>query len=99
MFILLFVMACHVAAHRFAVTPKMDFHTKGFGLGEASLIGTHGSLSQSQPSVHRVGGNAGWVGVWDTRDDTSDFVVRDVMPTAAGVENGGGDIDALPNLS
>lgn len=98
MFILLFTMACHMIAHRFAVTPRMDFQTKGLGLGEASLADAriHGSLSQSQPNVPRVGGSGGWFGLWETRDDDSDFVVRESMRKVADVGSGDG-FDASPD--
>jgi len=89
-----------MVAHRFAITPRMDFQTKGLGLGEAGLVDSHlhGRLSQPQPSVPRVGGSNGWFGFWETRNDDSDFVVREYMRTAADVGNGD-DIDALPNLA
>jgi hypothetical protein len=93
MFILLFMMACHMIAHRFAITPRMDFQTKGLGLGEAG-VHIHGSLSQSQPNVPHVEEGTGW----GTRDKASDFVVRDSVHNVANVGSGG-DIDALPNLA
>ena len=100
MFILLFTMACHMIAHRFAITPRMDFQAKGLGLGEAGLADAHihGSLSQSQPNVPRVGGSDGWF--WETRDEGEgpDFVVRDTMRNVANVGNGD-DLDALPNFA
>lgn len=87
-------------AHRFAITPRMDFQAKGLGLGEAGLAGAHihGSLSQSQPDVPPVGANTDWFGFSETRDGASDFVVREGIPGVAGVENGG-DIDAFPDLA
>lgn len=85
-------MTCHMVAHRFAVTPRMDFQTKGLGLGEGNLPGIHGSLSQSQPDVPHDGG---WFGFWEARDDVSDFVVRDYMHNVANVGNG---VDSLPDL-
>lgn len=77
----------------------MDFQTKGLGLGEAGLVDPHrihGGLSQ--PDVRRVEGNAGWFDFGETRDDASDFVVRESMPNNAYVGNG--DVsDALPHLA
>jgi len=102
MFILLFTMACHMIAHRFAITPRMDFQTKGLGLGEAGLADAHihGSLSQSEPNVPRVGGSDSWFGFWEARDEGEDpdFVVRDSMRGVANVGNGD-DVDALPNFA
>jgi len=85
MLILLLTMACHMVAHRFAMTPRMDFHSKGLGLGEAGLADPriHGSLSQSQPDIPPVGGSTSWFGLWETHDDTSDFIVRESPPTVA----------------
>lgn len=78
----------------------MDFQAKGLGLGEAGLADAHihGSLSQSQPNVPRVGGSDGWF--WETRDEGEDpdFVVRDTMRNVANVGNGD-DLDALPNFA
>ncbi|KAF9782596.1 hypothetical protein BJ322DRAFT_1142908 [Thelephora terrestris] len=101
MFILLFTMACHMIAHRFAITPRIDFQTKGLGLGEAGLVDAHlrGSLSQSQPNVPRVGGSDSWLGIWETRDEDLDLVVRDSTRGVADVGNGGDDVDALPNFA
>ena len=78
----------------------MDFQTKGLGLGEAGLDDTHihGSLSQSQPNVPRVGGSDSWFGFWETRDEDLDFVVREPMRNVADVGNGD-DINALPNFA
>lgn len=86
MFILLFVMACHMIAHRFAITPRMNFQTKGLGLGEAGLadLHIHGSLSQPQPNVPRVERSTGWSDFWGARDDVPDFIVKESM---RGVEN------------
>jgi len=86
-------------AHRFAITPMMDFQTKGLGLGEASLVDAHihGSLPQSQPNVPRVGGNTNWFGFWEVRDDVSDFVVGE--PSHPINTGNGYDADALPNLA
>lgn len=94
MFILLFVMACHMVAHRFAIAPRMSFHTKGLGFGEVGLADPrlHGSLSQSQPSAPPIEKNAGWFGFWETHDDAPDFVVRDV-------ENVEDATDAPPHLA
>jgi hypothetical protein len=101
MFILLFTMACHMIAHRFAITPRIDFQTKGLGLGEAGLVDAHlrGSLSQSQPNVPRVGGGGSWLGIWETRDEDLDLVVRDSTRGVADVGNGTDDVDALPNFA
>lgn len=98
MFILLFTMACHMVAHRFAVTPRMDFQTKGLGLGEAGLADAHihGSLSQSQPNIPRVDGSDDCSGLRKTRDNDSDFVVRDSSRKVANVGNGDG-FDASPD--
>lgn len=100
MLIMLLTMACHMIAHRFAIPPRMDFQTKGLGLGEASLADAHihGSLSQSQPDIPHPEGGTDWFGLWETRDDASDFVVRDSVPTVADVGNGD-DGDALPYLA
>ena len=96
MLILLFTMACHMIAHRFAITPKMDFQPKALGLGEGSLINghIHGGLSQSQPDV-RVGGDSSWFGFWETRGDTSDFVVRESVRAVVN----GDDVDTSPSLA
>lgn len=82
------------------MTPRMDFQTKGLGLGEAGLADAriHGSLSQSQPDVHRSGGSTSWFGFWETRDEAPDFIVRESTPTVADVGNGD-DSDALPYLA
>lgn len=87
-------------AHRFAVTPRMDFQTKGLGLGEANLVDAHihGSLSQSQPKVPHGGGGDSWFGLWETRGDDVDFVVRDSMRAVADVGNGDGT-NPLPNFA
>lgn len=94
MLVLLFVMACHMIAHRFAITPRMDFRTKGLGLGEVGLADAHihGGLSQSQPNAPRVERSVGWFGFWETLDDAPDFVVAD-MGDAEGAT------DALPHLA
>jgi len=91
-------MACHMIAHRFAITPRMNFQTKGLGLGEVGLadVHIHGSLSQSQPNVPRVERSAGWFGFWGAHDDTSDFVVRESTRGAGNIE---GATDALPDLA
>ena len=100
MLILLLTMACHMIAHRFAIPPRMDFQSKGLGLGEAGLPDAriHGSLSQSQPDVPPEGRRTSWFGIWETREDTSDFVVREPLSTVADVGNGD-DTDALPYLA
>lgn len=89
-----------MVAHRFAVPPRMDFQTKGLGLGEAGLADAriHGSLSQSQPNINPVGGSFSWFGLWETRDDPSDFVIRESTHAVAYVGNGD-DNDALPYLA
>jgi len=81
-------------AHRFAVTPRMNFQTKGLGFGEVGLpdANIHNSLSQSQPSIPRVERSTGWFGFWGKHDDAPDFVVMD----AENVED---TTDALPNLA
>jgi hypothetical protein len=100
MFILLFTMAFHMIAHRFAITPRMDFQTKGLGLGDAGLADghIHGGLSHPKPDVAHVGGKTGWLGFWETRDDTPDFVVRESTRGVANVGNGGDDTDTLPDF-
>jgi len=100
MFILVVVMACHMIVHRFAITPRMDFQTKGLGLGEVSLADAHihGSLSQSQPNVPRVERSTGWFGFWETQDAAPDFVVMEAMRTVGDVENIEDDTNTLPNL-
>jgi len=89
-------------AHRFAITPRMDFQTKGLGLGEAGLADAHihGSLSQSQPNIPRVSGGDNWFDFGETRDEGEDldFVVRDSVRGVANVGNGD-DVDALPNFA
>ena len=94
MFILLFVMACHMIAHRFAITPRMNFQTNGLGFGEVGLPDAHihGSLSQSQPSIPHVERSTGWFDFWGKCDDAPDFVVMDV-------ENIEDTTDALPHLA
>jgi len=101
MFILLFVMASHMIAHRFAITPRIDFHTKGLGLGNIDLADAHihGSLSQSQPNIPRIERSASWFGFWETHDDIPDFVVTESMRTVGDVENVEDDADAFPNLA
>jgi len=99
-FVLLFTMAFHMIAHRFAITPRMDFQTKGLGLGDAGLPDghIHGGLSKPQPDVAHVRGRTGWLGFWDTRDDTPDFVVRESTRGVANVGNGGDDTGTLPDF-
>jgi len=94
-------MACHMIVHRFAITPRMDFQTKGLGLGEVNLADAHihSSLSQFQPNVPRVERSTGWFGFWETNDDAPDFVVTESMRTIANVENVEDDPNALPNLA
>ena len=89
-----------MVAHRFAIPPRMDFRTKGLGLGEAGLADAriHGSLSQSQPDIPPAGGTNGWFGFWESRDDPSDFIVRESSHAVAHVGNGD-DNDALPYLA
>jgi len=74
-------MACHMIAHRFAITPRMNFQTKGLGLGEVGLadVHIHGSLSQPQPNVPRVERGTGWSGFWEMDDNAPDFIVRESM--------------------
>ena len=88
-------MACHMIAHRFAITPRMNFQTKGLGLGEVGLadVHIHGGLSQSQPNVPRIERSDGWLGFWRTDDDTPDFVVRESMRRVEDVT------DVLPDLA
>jgi hypothetical protein len=95
MFILLFVMACHMVAHRFAITPRMDFRTKGLGLGEVGLgdAHIHGNLAQAQPNLPRIERSTGWFGFWETGDDVPDFVVTESTRTVEDTT------DALPNLA
>lgn len=82
------------------MTPRMDFKTKGLGLGEAGLADAriHGSLSQARPNVPPVRGGASWFDFGETHDDASDFIVRESPPTVASVGNGD-DSDALPYLA
>jgi len=87
MFILLFVMACHMIAHRFAMAPRMDFQTNGLGLGLADEH-VHGGLAQPQPHAERSGC---WFGFWERHDDAPDFVVTETIPTTEDV------VDPLPN--
>ena len=86
-------MACHMVAHRFAIMPRMDFRTKGLGLGEADLADAriHGSLAQSQPNAPRVERSTGWLGFWEAHDDAPDFVVTESTPIAEDAT------DTLPN--
>ena len=90
-------MACHMIAHRFAIAPRMDFQTKGLGLGEVGLadVHIHGSLSQSQPNVPRVE-RGSWFSFGGTPDDAPDFVVRE---SARGVGNIEDATDPRPNLA
>ena len=94
-------MACHMIVHRFAITPRMYFQTKGLGLGEVSLTDAHihGSLSQSQPNVPRVERSTGWFGLWETYGDAPDFVVTESMRTVEDVESVEDDTNTLPNLA
>jgi hypothetical protein len=75
-FILLFVMACHMIAHSFAVTPRMDFQTKGLGFGRVDVADAriHGSLAQSQPNVAhaRVERSTDWTESVRTIEDATD---------------------------
>lgn len=89
---MLFVMACHMVAHRFAIAPRMNFQTKGLGLGEVGLADAHihGRLSQSQPNVPNINRGTSWF--WETRDAAPDFIVME----AENVEDAS---DALPNLA
>jgi len=85
-------------AHRFAIPPRMDFQTKGLGLGEANLadVHIHGGLSQSQPNIPRVERNTGWSGSLGTHDDAPDFVVRESIRGVGNIEDA---TDAFPNLA
>jgi len=87
-------MVCHMIAHRFAITPRMNFQTKGLGLGEVGLPDPyiHGSLSQSQPSVPPIERSTGWFDFWETYEDAPDFIVTDV-------ENVEDTTDGLPHLA
>jgi len=87
-----------MVAHRFAIAPRMDFRTKGLGLGEAGLADAHihGGLSQPQPDTHRAEGRTSWFDSGD--DDNSDFIVRDSVPGVADVGNRD-DNDAPPYLA
>jgi len=100
-FILLFVMACHMIAHRFAITPRMNFQTKGLGLGEVDIENTHihGSLSQSQPNAPRVERSTNWLTFWETYGDAPDFVVTESMRIVGDVENVEDTTDTSPNLA
>lgn len=82
-------------AHRFAITPRMDFQTKTLGFARVDLpnVRVHGGLAQSQPSGARVERSADWFGFWETREDASDFVVTESSRTLEDVT------DALPNLA
>jgi len=93
MFILLFVMACHMIAHRFAIPPRMHFRMKGFGFGEGDLADAHvhGRLGQSQPNSPPVERSSGWSGFWERQDDAPNFVVTEPMRPVEDT------IDALPN--
>ena len=94
-------MACHMIAHRFAIAPKMNFQTKGLGLGEVDLADAHihGSLSQPQPNVPRVERSTGWFGFWETPDEAPNFVVTESMRPAEGAENVEDLSDALSDLA
>jgi len=86
-------MACHMIAHRFAIAPKMDFQTKGLGLGRVGFadVHIHGGLAESQPSVPHVERSTGWFSFWETHDDAPDFVVAEIIPTTEDA------VDPLPN--
>lgn len=90
-------MACHMIAHSFAVTPRMDFKTKGLGFGRVDVADAriHGSLAQSQPDVPHalVERSTDWFGFWEARDVATDFVVTD---SARTIEDA---TDALPDLA
>jgi len=86
MFVLVFVAACHMIAHRFTTAPRMDFQTKGLGFGEVDLSDAHvhDSPPKFQPDVERSVGRSGF---WGTHGD------------AAGVENGEDDTNTLPKIA
>jgi len=101
MFLTFFVMACHMVAHRFAIMPRMDFETKGLGLGEVGLPDAHiHGLSQSQPSGPHVGRSSGWFGFLEVRGDdpSPDFPVAEPMHNLENLGNLEDPTDALPNL-
>jgi len=96
MLVTLFVMACHMIAHRFAIMPRMDFQTKGLGLGEAGLADAHiHGLPQSQPNVPHVGRGNGW----EARGDvpSPDFVVAEPMRALENLGNLEDATKSLPN--
>jgi len=76
-------MACHMIAHGFSLTPRMDFETKGLGLGRVNVADAHihGSLAQTQPSVPHVERSADWFSFWERRDDIPDFVAAESSRT------------------
>jgi len=87
-------------AHRFAMTPRMDFQTKGLGLGEVQLTNAHvhGRLSQSLPSAPRER-SVGWFGFWGIYDGVPDFIVEESVPTAGDAETVGDATNIPPNLA
>jgi len=94
-------MACHMIVHRFAITPRMDFRTKGLGLGEVGLADPHihDSLSQSQPNIPPIERSTGWFGFWETDATAPDFIVTEALHTVEDVENVGDDTNPFPNLA
>lgn len=81
-------------AHKFAIMPRMDFQTKGLGLGEAGLADAH-----IQPNTLHVGRSDGWFGFLEARGDTPspDFAVADPMHALENLGNLEDATDALPN--
>jgi len=94
MFLTFFVVACHMIAHKFAIMPRMDFQTKGLGLGEAGLADAH-----IQPNTLHVGRSDGWFGFLEARGDTQspDFAVAEPMLALENLGNLRDTADALPN--